>query len=321
MPKKPNKYDELWAAMEKIGTKHHWLELFKTEPQAAWQQMATNCAEDAHTRNFPTRRGTYVINDVPTDRGQVVCHYNNNPYKKPGYGNAMDHSRRDKETDFFRARIREAGIDELAYATYPGPGKASAGYTYAMILDAGDSQLGIIHDAMREAMGEAEEWNVQWDEAKETDEAGEDEDRPEVDEAAPGATTVNVGATSRVSQTRVGQDAFSRAVRANYGHRCCFPGCDVDHDSLLVAAHIARWADDLESRGDVANGLCLCGLHDKAFECGLFTLTDEFRVKVDRSTASAWVEAHLATIDGLHIKLGRIRPSARAVRQHRDRHA
>jgi putative restriction endonuclease len=142
-----------------------------------------------------------------------------------------------------------------------------------------------------------------------------------VDETAPAETTVNVGVTSRVSQARVGQDAFSRAVRDNYDHRCCFPGCEVDHDSLLVAAHITRWADDLESRGDVANGLCLCGLHDKAFECGLFTLTDEFRVQTDQSTNSAWVEAHLANVDGQQIKLGRIHPSARAVRQHRDRNA
>jgi hypothetical protein len=174
MPKKPNKYDELWTAMEKIAAKNQWLELLKTEPQAAWQQMAANCAEDAHTRNFPSRRGTYVINDVPTDRGQVICLYNNNPYKKPGYGNAMDRARRDKETDLFRARIREAGFDELAYATYPGPSEVSAGYSYAMILDACDSELGIIHDAMREALRETEEWNAHRDEAEKADETSED---------------------------------------------------------------------------------------------------------------------------------------------------
>ena len=91
---------------------------------------------------------------------------------------------------------------------------------------------------------------------------------------------VTVGETSQVVSVRSGQSDFSKAVRKNFGHRCCFPECDVDEDALLIGAHIERWADAPSGRGEVANGPCLCALHDRAFEVGLFVLTDTFRVRV-----------------------------------------
>jgi predicted restriction endonuclease len=120
----------------------------------------------------------------------------------------------------------------------------------------------------------------------------------------------------------VGQDAFSIAVRQNYEHRCCFPGCEVDHDALLVAAHITRWADNSAARGEISNGLCLCGLHDKAFEAGFFTIADDLTVTVDlqRAPESIWITSLLQQANGQQIKLGKIRPSLEAIREHRNRH-
>jgi HNH endonuclease len=256
---------------------------------------------------------------MPSECGKAFCLFNNRPYKKPGYGNTMDHARRDRETNMFRRRLTEAGIVELGYGTYPPAGEDSAGYTYAMLIDADESQAGRIlddfHDAVRES-DELVEQGIEVEEEAQTEEQEEDEDDEVVE-----ASTVNVGEASRVSRVRVGQDAFSRAVRANYGHRCCFPGCEVDHDSLLVGAHIARWADSAASRGEVSNGLCLCGLHDKAFETRLFTLTDDFRVVVNprKASRSKWVESQLRQAEGLQIRLGKIRPSLIAIREHRDR--
>jgi hypothetical protein len=303
--------------MEKAAAKSEWLERLAADPSAAWQEIAKNCAEDSHKNNFPSRRGTYIINDMPTDGGQVMCLYNNNPYKKP-----FPCRQREKETEFFRQRMQEAGIAELGYATFPLEGD-SAGYSYAMILDAKDSQIGIVHDAMKAAMKDALEWVEGLgaeDENKVEEESERGESGSEVEIVVP--QTIRVGESFQIRQVRVGQDAFSRAVRDNYGHRCCFPGCEVDHDALLVGAHIARWSDSPESRGDLSNGLCLCVLHDKAFECGFFTLTDDLCVEIDstKSGSSVWAKSELNRAAGRQIKLPRLMPSLDAIRQHRARH-
>lgn len=80
---------------------------------------------------------------------------------------------------------------------------------------------------------------------------------------------------------RIGQSVFSKNVRDNFKHICCFPNCEVADSSFLIGAHIARWSDNSESRGDTSNGLCLCLFHDKAFEIGLFTLDDNLSVSID----------------------------------------
>jgi hypothetical protein len=289
--------------------------------------MAANCAQHAHERMLKSHRGTYLINEAPTARGQVICLYNNHPYKKPAI------NRREMETDLFRQRMRDAGIRELGYSTYPPPGDEDAGYSYAMILDAGESQLWDVRDAMRQAMYEAGERFESSIEAHEFAAArleflrrsrvsATETTARAAGEAITTQAPISVRETAQLRQVRVGQDDFRRAVCDNYGHQCCFPGCEVDHDALLVAAHIARWADDAETRGDIANGLCLCGLHDKAFESGLFTLTDTLSVVVNRHKArsSTWVGTDLQKAGGQTIRTGRILPSDSAICQHRDRH-
>ena len=120
---------------------------------------------------------------------------------------------------------------------------------------------------------------------------------------------------------RVGQKAFSENVRSNFGHICCFPGCDVRDDAFLVGSHIARWSDAPELRGDSSNGLCLCLMHDRAFELGLFTLTVDGRVRVNASRASEfdWAKEVLLPYEGRRIRAGTIAPSEAALEQHWNR--
>lgn len=118
---------------------------------------------------------------------------------------------------------------------------------------------------------------------------------------------------------RLGQRTFSDQVRANYGGRCCFPGCSVDERDFLVGAHITRWADDAAIRGETANGLCLCLFHDKAFERGLFGLDSNFSVLLNASVESRWVAANLAPYVGRQITLGEVRPSLESLEGHRAR--
>jgi len=141
---------EFFQAIQTIAAKAEWLKKAAATPQAAWQEVAASCAEDANKNNIASRRGTYVINDAPAKSGQVICLYNNNPY-------ADDPDRREEETRLFRIRMREAGIRELGYATYPPSGEELPGYTYAMVLDADESQIGVVNNAMKGAMREASE--------------------------------------------------------------------------------------------------------------------------------------------------------------------
>lgn len=134
----------------------------------------------------------------------------------------------------------------------------------------------------------------------------------------PPAITTATGQQIATIAARVGQGAFSENVRENYGHQCCFPECGMNERPFLVASHIAHWADTPTLRGETANGLCFCLLHDKAFESGLFTLTNEFRVVINqrRAAHSAWAQANLVQYAGHLIRLGPIAPSLDALCLH-----
>ncbi len=133
--------------------------------------------------------------------------------------------------------------------------------------------------------------------------------------------TTSTGELVRGLLTRLGQSEFSGLVRENYGSKCCFPGCDVAERTFLRGSHIARWADAPELRGDIANGLCLCLMHDQAFERGLFTVDLEMRIWVnpDKAKQSPWTTSHLLPHHKQTLRLGAILPSEEALLQHWER--
>lgn len=88
-------------------------------------------------------------------------------------------------------------------------------------------------------------------------------------------------------RTRINQGFFRAAVLAAYDERCCITGLPLPQ--LLNASHIVPWAEDPKNRTNPRNGLCLNAVHDRAFDCGLLTVTTEFKVKL-----SAKVRRHLA---------------------------
>lgn len=75
---------------------------------------------------------------------------------------------------------------------------------------------------------------------------------------------------------RKGQDRFKRDVLYNFGHKCCLTR--VSERDLLVASHIVPWSRRVPSRLDPANGLCLFVTHDRLFDRGYFTLSDDLTV-------------------------------------------
>lgn len=80
-------------------------------------------------------------------------------------------------------------------------------------------------------------------------------------------------------RTRVNQDYFRNVLLANYGGTCCLSGIDIP--ALLTASHIKPWAAATPSeRLMSSNGLLLNALHDRAFDRGLITLDDRYRIVV-----------------------------------------
>lgn len=82
----------------------------------------------------------------------------------------------------------------------------------------------------------------------------------------------------RMVLTRLYQSFFRRAVLSSYQNACCV--CRLDFPQLLVASHIKPWAMSEETRTNPENGLCLCVLHDKAFDRGLLSVTATYEIIV-----------------------------------------
>lgn len=83
-----------------------------------------------------------------------------------------------------------------------------------------------------------------------------------------------------LARYRINQTFFRKSVLSAYGYRCCITG--ISDDALLIASHIKPWnrCDDTGEKTEASNGLCLNALHDRAFDKGLITLDEKFRVVV-----------------------------------------
>jgi len=77
---------------------------------------------------------------------------------------------------------------------------------------------------------------------------------------------------------RLNQSVFRDILLANYDGRCCVTG--IDKVELLVAGHIVPWSQDKNNRLNPRNGLLLNALHDRAFEHGMITLDEDFKIRV-----------------------------------------
>jgi predicted restriction endonuclease len=83
---------------------------------------------------------------------------------------------------------------------------------------------------------------------------------------------------ARTRTVRLGQAFFREVVLASYDHRCCI--CDLPDRRLLVASHIVPWAERSDLRVNPRNGLCLCALHDRAFDRGLLSVAPNCTVTI-----------------------------------------
>ena len=77
-------------------------------------------------------------------------------------------------------------------------------------------------------------------------------------------------------KARLGQQFFRQSVLASYNSCCCITGNPVPE--LLVASHILPWGKYPEQRLNPSNGLCLAQTQDAAFDKGLITLDEDYRL-------------------------------------------
>jgi hypothetical protein len=135
-----------------------------------------------------------------------------------------------------------------------------------------------------------------------------------------GTVIVSVATGSQISsiRTRLGQNRFSEEIKKLYGNRCCFPDCEITDPRFLVGSHISRWCDNEKLRGEMGNGLCLCLVHDKAFEVGLFTLDEHLAVFVNprECQSKSTIVQDLIKHHGGKIRTSQVAPLADALLEH-----
>ncbi|SHJ60727.1 putative restriction endonuclease [Tangfeifania diversioriginum] len=80
----------------------------------------------------------------------------------------------------------------------------------------------------------------------------------------------------RYVKTRVNQNFFRAMILANYEGKCALTGIDISQ--ILFASHIIPWSLDPENRLNPTNGICLSAHFDTAFDKGLISFDNGYRV-------------------------------------------
>ena len=126
----------------------------------------------------------------------------------------------------------------------------------------------------------------------------------------------------RLIKTRVNQSIFRTMVLATYDNTCCMTG--INNVELLIASHIIPWSKDEKNRLNPMNGLCLNALHDKAFDCGLITVSAEdysIRIssKLKKENAAKSIEQNFLKLEGIAISLpNKFSPAKEFLKIHND---
>lgn len=81
-----------------------------------------------------------------------------------------------------------------------------------------------------------------------------------------------------IARVRINQNFFREMILASYRSRCAI--CSLPETNLLVASHIVPWSVNVPLRMNPQNGICMCALHDKAFDRGLIAISDNYRLLI-----------------------------------------
>ena len=124
---------------------------------------------------------------------------------------------------------------------------------------------------------------------------------------------------AQVVQQRIGQAFFRQTVLSSYHSRCCITG--LAEPRLLLASHIVPWGKDQGNRLNPHNGLCLSALYDRAFDQGLITLDEAWRVVLSATLKKPEpaLQKHFHSVEGRQIELpDRFSPDPQLMQYHRE---
>lgn len=128
--------------------------------------------------------------------------------------------------------------------------------------------------------------------------------------------------TLRTIKARFNQNVFRQMTLQNYQSSCCITGTPLPQ--LLTASHIKPWAaSNAEEKLNPSNGLCLAKTQDAAFDQGLITLDEDFRLVLskrirDHMTTQS-IKENFIRYEGKPITLPtRFKPSPEFLHYHRD---
>lgn len=123
-----------------------------------------------------------------------------------------------------------------------------------------------------------------------------------------------------LKKSRIGQMIFRKAVLTAYDQKCCISGLDIP--TLLVASHIVPWAKDKNNRLNPTNGLCLSSVHDQAFDKGIITISEDWKLIISpkyKDTPQAFFQSAFMDFEGKQITLPkRFTPNQEFLALHRD---
>ncbi|MCE5186308.1 MAG: HNH endonuclease [Planctomycetaceae bacterium] len=132
------------------------------------------------------------------------------------------------------------------------------------------------------------------------------------------------GATEKQAtvKVRLVQRFFRDSVLSSYEYACSF--CQIAMPDLLNASHIIPWCDDESKRADPRNGLCLCTLHDRAFDRGYLSVDSGYSILISKDVKRANVcnvhKVALLDIQGKTITLpNRFVPNVEYFEYHRNK--
>jgi len=92
-----------------------------------------------------------------------------------------------------------------------------------------------------------------------------------------------------IIKVRVNQSFFRKTVLASYNYTCCITG--INQPQLLIAGHIIPWSLDEKNRLNPRNGMAMNNLHDKAFENGLFTISQDYKIIISEELKKSKIKA------------------------------
>lgn len=124
-----------------------------------------------------------------------------------------------------------------------------------------------------------------------------------------------------VAKVRVNQHFFRSVVLSGYRSRCAV--CELPLAALLVASHIVPWCEDKSERMNPQNGICLCVIHDRAFDKGLLLISANYRVSlhplVQKQSGKPSIQAFFLSFDGKKLCLpDRWHPAPHLLERHAE---